>query len=733
MISLHMIVKDEVDNITGLVDQAEDYFDGIFITVSDKKAYQKIKKLQNDVTRVDYRPWNDRFDEARQHNWEKGKDFDASMWLDADDSFDFSTIPRLVRQLDHYDAVFLPYHYEHDDNGNVIVSHWRERLVKRNKGFYWKGWVHENLISEQQFTKTNVHVPVIHQRHGDERKNSSATRNHKILEAAYAETKDPRYIHYLGISHFTLRNFDEAIKYLEEYIEVGGWDEEIYRSLIKMAEAYFLKQDFPKAIEIATRALAYMPEYPMAYHLLAHFEFQGENHKEALEWCKMALSKPTPQNASIYDPTANDRTILTGAMCEFYLGNYREAVELLKQVKTIDTSDVLPEFEHEASIDRLQAVLPALFKHYANPEVLWEGLQDTVKYDPRFRKYRNKFTDPKTWSSQSIVIFCGKGYEEWGPHTLQKGMGGSEEAIVYLSEELANLGYEVTVFGEVGRPFEYRSVQWKPWSHIDPRDEFNTLVIWRYPQFANQFKAKKKLIDMHDLIPKDMVKECGATYLFKSQFHANQYDVSNYNVIPNGVVTEQFEKVDKKPHTVGYFSAYYRGLECLVDMWPKIYQQYHKETGSYPQLDIYYGWQSWVTAEGEDAFYHRMNKKLELVKPLGVTEHGRISHQELAKRMGETRVWAYPTEFKEIFCITAIKANIAGCKPVITDVAALKETGGEATFIETDSIYRDEYAQQKFIKAVVKALQEDAEIPRKWLQRFDWKKVAEAWDNVIKG
>ena len=34
---------------------------------------------------------------------------------------------------------------------------------------------------------------------------------------------------------------------------------------------------------------------------------------------------------------------------------------------------------------------------------------------------------------------------------------------------------------------------------------------------------------------------------------------------------------------------------------------------------------------------------------------------------------------------------MAGMKPVITDVAALKETGGpEATFIETDRIYYDE-------------------------------------------
>jgi len=159
-ISLHLIVKDEVEPVKKLVKNAQPYFDGIFLTVSDKKAYEQLKDTG---VSVDYRAWNDRFDDARNHNWDLGKDYDASMWLDADDAFDFSRIPEIVAQLAEYGAVFLPYHYEHDENGNVIVSHWRERMVKRNLGFYWKGWVHENLITDEPFKKVNLDIPVIHQ------------------------------------------------------------------------------------------------------------------------------------------------------------------------------------------------------------------------------------------------------------------------------------------------------------------------------------------------------------------------------------------------------------------------------------------------------------------------------------------------------------------------------------------------------------------------------------------
>jgi len=129
-----------------------------------------------------------------------------------------------------------------------------------------------------------------------------------------------------------------------------------------------------------------------------------------------------------------------------------------------------------------------------------------------------------------------------------------------------------------------------------------------------------------------------------------------------------------------------------------------------------------------------MLDKFKEMKKLGVTEHGRVDHKTLAKKYAESKVWAYPTEFPEIFCITAVKANLAGCKPVITDVAALVETGGpNATYIETSKIYSDQYSQQKFIKAVVKALKEDNNNKEQieWAKQFDWARVAIQWQEAI--
>lgn len=183
--------------------------------------------------------------------------------------------------------------------------------------------------------------------------------------------------------------------------------------------------------------------------------------------------------------------------------------------------------------------------------------------------------------------------------------------------------------------------------------------------------------------------------------------------------------MNKRRNSVGYFSAYYRGLECLLDMWPKIRAEVPDAT-----LDVYYGWESWLSLEGEDDFYHRMEEKFAKLADQGVTVHGRVSHEELAKAMKEIQVWAYPTQFAEIHCITALKAQEAGCYPVVTNVAALNETVQSGTKIRTQKIYVDEYKQEKFAEAVISALKEGKTGTP--VEGVDWSDVAKAWDGVIK-
>lgn len=551
-VALNLIVKDEGVSIMKMMGEAYGYFDQINLTVSDKPTCNKLKKHLADPEgkyNIKWREWNNRFDEARNANFAMST-CDYNFWLDADDTFDFRAIPKLVEIADEgkYGAIFLPYNYAQDEYGNCVTRHWRERLTRRALPFEWRGWVHESQICEIPYSSHRVNVEVKHNS-GPEHSAESLVRNHEILEAAYAATDDPRYAHYLGMSYFTMKNWPKAIEVLTGYLEVGGSDEDIYRSLCFISEAYYHLRDTSEALEYAMRASILIPKYPMAYWYLAQYEADQSNWNEALEWVRVSESKPDPNTLSVWDPTSRERAILIAARCEFMLGNQNAALGWLRKVEDSPVAkDLMEDFIEEADKETFIKLLPKVSKYFYNKESLWESLTDDIKYDKRLTALRNAATKPRTWGEKSIVILCGQGYEEWGPHTLDKGMGGSEEAVVYLSRALTKLGWNVDVYNEVSEKISDQTpegnVVYHPWQRFDKRDSFNVFVAWRAPSFTEHVNAKVKIADIHDVLPKEQVKDYpDVTYFVKSKMHRDLYPEvpsDKFKIIGNGIEKGQF-------------------------------------------------------------------------------------------------------------------------------------------------------------------------------------------------
>lgn len=545
-VALQMIVKDEYDQIYNMVREADGLgvFDAVNLTVSDKPTANKLKKVLP-FANVEYREWTDNFADARNDNL-KMCTSDYFFWLDADDHFDFKAIPQLVEIADqnNIDAIFLPYNYAFDEDGNIITRHWRERLIRMNKGFEWRGWVHETCISDEPYTSHKVDAPVSHMT-GSDHAAESMTRNHAILDKAYAATGDPRYLIYLGMSHFSLGDYEKSALLLSDYLEVGGSVEDTYRALSVISEcAYHLKK-LEMALEFATKTIVLKPEYPMGYWLLAQYEADQSNWKEALEWVRVSEGKPDPDTLSVYDPSARERARLIAAQAEFMLGNYNAALAWLRKVPKNKTAQSLFEdFQKEADAETFTNLLPKIRQFFRSDTALFGALCDDMQYDTRLKALRNVATLPTKWDKNSVVIFCGQGYEEWGPHTADKGMGGSEEAVLYLAPQLQKLGYDVTVYGEVDKSMSVEGVHWFPWKTIDTRDQFNVFVSWRAPQYLERVNAKVKLCDVHDVLPNAIMKNYpDVTYLVKSQYHRDLYPElpdDKFVIIGNGISKEQF-------------------------------------------------------------------------------------------------------------------------------------------------------------------------------------------------
>lgn len=186
----------------------------------------------------------------------------------------------------------------------------------------------------------------------------------------------------------------------------------------------------------------------------------------------------------------------------------------------------------------------------------------------------------------------------------------------------------------------------------------------------------------------------------------------------------------KRKHSLGWFSSYDRGLDVLLE----ILEEVKKEIPDFT-LDVYYGWD--VFDKFHSGNPERMKWKWQMIRKmhdLGVKEHGRVSHEELAKAMKEIQVWAYPTSFPEIDCITATKVQMAGIEPVTSGLAAL-QTSVMKDEPEIVDIHLKPKELQKFAKRLTYALKHplseaDQAKGRAFAEQRAWDKIANQWSDT---
>ncbi len=146
---------------------------------------------------------------------------------------------------------------------------------------------------------------------------------------------------------------------------------------------------------------------------------------------------------------------------------------------------------------------------------------------------------------RNFANFGNKHFEEWSAKSLDKGIGGSETAVIELSKQWIKMGYKVTVYGDPGGDKgEIDGVIYLPWYYFNHRDSFNIFIAWRTPGLVGKIKAKKFYIDMHDIFsPVDFKEHVNQIdgIMVKSEYHKKLAYMEPGNVIdrciviPNGI------------------------------------------------------------------------------------------------------------------------------------------------------------------------------------------------------
>lgn len=758
MISLAIIAKDEVEAVKSIIEKYSKYFYEVCIACDMR--LDEFDKLASDKVKIYHYKWINDFAHKRNFLAEKVSS-EFYLRMDTDDEIENpNIIPELVNFMkdQNFDVFYVPYIYAKDENGNCVAKHWRETIIRKKDGVRWNKSIHENILLEDKDSARIVRDDRLKIIHNIDREHaiSSFNRNLEYLLEEFkkdGEATDPRTIAYLGRMLMSKGEWEKATFFLEILINRSGWDDDKYFAWIQMAQCYQQLGRYDTALGCCFEALRINTQFPDAYLQAGALYLNKSDFTKAVDWIMPGLVRPEPDTCMVVDPSFyGHKARLNAALALLGKGDATMAIKYFNEAKKMAPKDphvmdlekmFVDAFETDQYV-RSFAWIANYTQRVDRTLVgkLIDSMPNSLFKDERACAIRNNYAPLKVWGSDEIVIYCGQAWEDWSPISTYKGIGGSEEAVIYLSKEFVKLGYKVTVFNSCGEMAGiYDGVEYKPFFLFNKNDKYNVLISWRGWHFKNII-AKKKYVWLHDVpqdgqFTKNILSEIDKIIVL-SQFHRSLLpDVPDEKILvsANGINSEDFKPsgVIRNPHRMIHTSSYDRGIQHLLLMWPEI----RKEVPD-AELHLFYGWNTFdeMVKAGirDNKFKVAMTK---LMAQEGVTDHGRVGHKQLIKEFQRSGIWVYPSHFEEISCISAMKAQACGCVPVTTDYAALSETVKAG--IKVKGRCDEKSVQENFKENLIKTLKDvgsQEEIRKEVISQsdeFGWGNVAKQWLNDFNG
>lgn len=754
-VSLQMIVKDETDVLRRCLESIAPHVDEIVVGLtSDNKETEVI--LREFGATIYPIKWEDDFAKARNQVLEKCTK-DWTVWCDADDIWRRADSLRsiIARAADDIDVIRVPYAYEIEpksykaspNNYKLYATtlQWRERIVRNNGAAQWKGRVHETMCVIRNVGVSDTsevwidHFPPA---------KDNLERNLRILLDEYEKTKDsrdPRIVLYLGLTYYGIKDYENAERYFREYIPTSGWDEQKYTAHVYLGDIYRKTGQIVLAISQDLQAVELLPDYPDAYLGLAEDNFLLRKFNKTIYWInhgmRHKITSPT------YDHNPRKYTILPLIMlAKAYVETNQipEALGAATEIQRLEPGN--PEAKEMVKI--LTEVNDDIGLSYSFVDVLTnlpdeqrkkliDLVPERIADHPAIVNFQKKYVAKEKTSGRDLAIFCGSSSEPWSPMSLERGIGGSEEAVIHLAKHLKEEGWNVVVYNNCGNEEgEHAGVQYLPFWYFNPKDNFDVFVSWRLPQvFQWDIQAKKRYLWMHDVpsigeFSKErlarMDKIIVLSEYHKSLFIKTGIPDEKFMISRNGVDVGNVKPEKRIPTRAIYTSSPDRGLEQMLSVWPEI-----KAKVPEAELHVFYGWMTFEAANQNDPSLMKwkddMMKKIKETK--GIVYHGRVSHSELHQEFLKSGVFAYYCTFPEISCISAMKAQVLGCIPVTNTHAALAETVKQERFkvASTENPAKDTASIIEWRDAMIEALTTKEKIATKILTDFGWDGVAAQW------
>jgi len=567
-IAATFIIKDdsELDSFTKSALSVIPFVDSWHVVANGEKTAEIEDFVRSHGGDYHFLPWNKDFSEQRNFIFSTvPKDTDYIWWQDADDILVGGKYLKECAQMAKKggkDVVFFAYWYGCRFVGDpsletfkeVDIEHYRERLIRPGV-IEWKGRLHETPVplpgQKNNYTKLTYNeddcpIAVMHLSTMADAV-GKLERNRKILELQLKEERedgeaDPRTLLYL----MKIYTEEADVTYLklclemgEEYLLKSGWDEERANCCDLMAICYTKLGDYPSAIKFLHKAIEEYPHQPLHYIRLALSYFNMDKFRESKHWLGVASQLDLDSKTAGINNIKELKVLFSQLLLKITynvdkdLKGAVEAANLLYREQPIEANhqnllflmDLLDLQTASENSKKLLEYLEAIGDQKAAMSVL-NSLPIVISEQPWAIKIRHANTPPRIWKENEICYFANFGnkhFEKWDGKSLQKGIGGSETAVIELALEWAERGYKVTVYGDPEYMGEQNGVTYLPWYYFNKADKFNIFIQWRNAILAPTIKAKKFYVDLHDVINQvdysDEVMNAIDGIFFKSQYH----------------------------------------------------------------------------------------------------------------------------------------------------------------------------------------------------------------------
>lgn len=328
-ICLNMIVKDEKDVIERALNSAIPFIDTwVIVDTGSTDGTQEIIKntLKNIPGTLYERPWKN-FEHNRNEalSLAKGK-ADYILILDADDTLESEKGFTLPKNLDK-DYYHLWIHL-----GGTTYT--RPQLIKASLPWSWVGVLHEALVCPSAVNSGLLEgLKYVCSRDGARSKDPEKYLKDALVleEAVKNEPDNRRYIFYLAQSYRDAGKPEESLKWYNKRIELRGWDEEVFWSMLQVAH---LQRQLDLPIETVLdsyyRAHRFRPHRVEPLYYMAEIYNQLQNYDLAYATIKYKdFIKQPPQRDLLFNQDWIDDYGIDFqlSIASYYVGKYEESLQ----------------------------------------------------------------------------------------------------------------------------------------------------------------------------------------------------------------------------------------------------------------------------------------------------------------------------------------------------------------------------------------------------------------------